>query len=230
MVLRINSLSVFPDYSYGIGIEILAFGGKNQLLYHIEAPYAKLVPMTLGAEPRVVLMMQALDRNDPEIRWEPVWTGPERSPIGDTQLMLDLVYEDFLLLAKAEEGMDKLLIGDLFTAGERLGAYGYAPQVFQAEIIYRISEPAFFLPMSILSIIMGWRCRARKRPRYMSFLMLAILPLGFNGIVYLYRHILNILGIWLVISFGFSQSIFLFCAGIFLLFILMLIILAAQHD
>jgi hypothetical protein len=230
MVLKINSLSMFPDYSYGIGIEILAFGGRGQLLYHIEAPYAKLVPMTLGSGPVMVLMMQALDRGDPEVRWEPVWSGPERSPIGDTQLMLDLVYEDFLLLAKMEGGMDKLLIGDLFAAGNRLGDYGYVPQVFQAEIIYRVSDSAFFLPMSILAIIIGWRYRAIKRPRYMSFLMLAVLPLFFNGIVYLYRHFLNTLGTWLVISFGFSQALFLFCAGIFLLFILMLIILAAQHD
>jgi hypothetical protein len=229
MVLRINSLSTFSDYSYGIGVEILAFNDRGQLLYHVEAPYAKFIPMTVETEPRLILMMRVLDREDPQKRWEPVWTGPERSAIGDTQIMLDLAYEDFLLLVKAEGGMDKLLVGDLLAAEKKLGAYGHIPQVFQAEIIYRISEPAFFLPMSIFSIIIGWHYRARKRPRYMSYLMLAILPLVFNGIVHLYRSCLNTLGIWLVISFGFFEAIFLFGIGIFFVFIFMLVILAAQH-
>jgi hypothetical protein len=229
LILRINSLSTFADYSYGVGVEILAFGGEGQLLYHVEAPYAKLVPMTLGDEPRLILMMRVLDRNDPDIRWEPVWSGPERSAIGDAQIMLDLVYEDFLLLAKTERGMDKLLIGDLFNAERKLGAYGYVPQIFQAEIVYRVSEPAFLLPMSILALLIGWRFRAKKRPRYMSYLMLAVLPLVFNGWVHLYRSFLNALGIWSVVSFGFSGALFLFSAGIFLIFILILIGLAAQR-
>jgi hypothetical protein len=229
MVLRVDSLSTFLDYSYGMGIEILAFSDGGQLLYHVEAPYAKFIPMNLGTEPRLILMMRALDREDSRIRWEPVWSGPERSPIGDSQIMLDLVYEDFLLLTKAEGGPEKLLIGDLFAAGKKLGAYGYVPQVFQAEIIYRIADAAFFLPMTILSIIVGWRYRAKRRPRYMSFLMLAILPLVFNGLVHLYRSFLNTLGIWLVISFGFSQALFIFGAGILLLFILTLVALAAQQ-
>jgi hypothetical protein len=229
LVLRINSLSTFADYSYGVGIEILAFGGDGRLLYHVEAPYAKLVPMTLGDEPRLILMMRVLDRNDPAARWEPVWSGPERSSIGDAQIMLDMVYEDFLLLAKTKRGMDKLLIGDLFNAEKKLGAYGYVPQIFQAEIVYRICEPALFLPMVIMALLIGWRFRAKKRPRYMSYLMLAVLPLVFNGWVYLYRSCLNTLGIWTVISFGFSGALVLFSAGIFLLFIIMLIGLAAQQ-
>jgi hypothetical protein len=229
LVLRINSLSTFADYSYGVGIEILAFGGDGRLLYHVEAPYAKLVPMTLGDEPRLILMMRVLDRDDPNTRWEPVWSGPERSPIGDAQIMLDMVYEDFLLLARTERGMDKLLIGDLFNAEKKLGAYGYVPQIFQAEIVYRICEPALLLPMVILALLIGWRFRAKKRPRYMSYLMLAVLPLVFNGLVRLYRSFLNTLGIWTVISVGFSGALVLFSAGIFLMFILMLISLAAQQ-
>jgi hypothetical protein len=229
MVLRINSLSTLSDYSYGIGVEILAFNNQGLLLYHVEAPYAKFVPITVEEEPRLVLMMRVLDRGNPERRWEPVWTGPERSDIGDTQIMLDLAYEDFLLLVKAEGGMDKLLVDDLLVAEQKLGAYGHVPQVFQAEIIYRVSEPAFFLPMSILSIIIGWRYRARRRPRYTSYLMLALLPLVFNGIVHLYRSYLNTLAIWLVISFGFPQALLLFGVGIFVIFVLMFVGLAAQH-
>lgn len=229
-IARINSLSVFGDYSYGIDLELLALGDRGQLLYHVKAPYVKLLPVTQNSQPGVILIMRALDRDNSQIRWEPLWSGPERPPLGEAQIMLDLAYEDFLLLARTKRGIDRLLITDLLEVEKKLGDYGYIPQVFQAEIIYRIFEPASFLSMAIFSIIIGWRYRAKKRPRYVGLPMLAVLPLVLNGALHFYRNILNTLAIWAVISFGLFQSLILFGAGVFVMFILMLITLAAQHD
>ncbi|MDR2102909.1 MAG: hypothetical protein LBP42_02270 [Treponema sp.] len=229
-IMRINSLSVFEDYSYGIGLELLALGGDGRLLYHVEAPYVKLLPVTLDFQPRIILIMRAFDRNNSQISWEPLWSGPERSSLGETQIMLDLAYEDFLLLAKAKQGIDRLLITDLFNAEKKLGSYGYAPQVFQAEIIYRIFEPASFLSIAILSLIIGWRYRAKKQPAYVGLPMLIVSPMIFNATVHFYRNALNTLAIRTVISFGLFQSLIIFGAGVFIIFIGMLIFLAAQHD
>jgi hypothetical protein len=135
-----------------------------------------------------------------------------------------------LLLARAKQGIDRLLITDLFNAEKKLGSYGYVPQVFQAEIIYRIFEPASFLSIAILSLIIGWRYRAKKQPSYVGLPMLIVSPLVFNTAVHLYRNALNTLAIRTVISFGLFQSLILFGAGVFLMFIGMLISLAAQHD
>ncbi|MDR0877190.1 MAG: hypothetical protein LBN21_03990 [Treponema sp.] len=233
-VLRFTSLSTFSDYSYGIGLEYLTFDGSGRLLSRLEAPYAKILPITLDGENRVLILMRALDRNDRNRRWEPVVTGTGQNNsrtgnAGGAQLMLNLKYNDFLLLTRVRRGLENLQMSELMSASQNLKRAGYIPEVFEAEILNRLSFPLFFLPMAILSIIIGWRFRAKKRPRYIFIPMLPILPLVFNGLTLLYRNLLNTLGIWAVISLGFSLALVVFIVGIAVFFILSLIFLAAQR-
>jgi hypothetical protein len=227
-VLRFSGLSAFSDYAYGIGLEYMSFDGEGRPLSLLEAPYAKILPLRLDSRPRTVILMQALDRHDRNRRWEPVWAAGA-APAAETQLLLDISYEDFLLLSQVRRGVDNLQIGELFSASRTLGSAGYVPEAFDAEIIYRLSIPLFFLPMTILSIIIGWRYRARKRPRYLFIPVILLMPLVFNSLVYLYRNIFNTFGIWAVISLGFSTALIVCIAGLAVLFIISLIILAAQH-
>jgi hypothetical protein len=230
VALRIASLSAFSDFSFGVGIELIAVDREERLLYRLDAPYAKIVPMTLEAGPRLVLLMRALDRYDRDKRWEPLLTGTAIPPGDTTQLILDLSYEDFLVLSRLRRGLDNLDLGDLFIAEKKLGAYGYIPQVFQGEIIYRFCEPVFFLPITIFALLIGWRFRAKTRPRYMGLPMLAVLPLVFYGVVHFYRSCLNNLAVWAAVSFGFSAALALFISGTVFLFTLSLILLSAQHS
>jgi hypothetical protein len=229
VVARFRSLSTFSDTSYGIDMELMAFDRDGQLLYRLEAPYVKMTPITFYAVPRVALFMRALDRHNRDLRWEPRWDGTERAGLGDTQLILDISYRDFLLLARVRRGEDSLFLGDLFEAEKSLGGLGYIPQVFQALIIRRLAEPALFLPLTILAIVAGWRCRAKKWPRYTGLPLLFLLPLVFNGLVYLYREMINDLSVLMALSFSFSLVIPVFTAGSLILFIGALILLAAQH-
>jgi hypothetical protein len=229
IVLRFSSLSTFADYSYGIGVELMAFDREGRLGYRLESNYAKIVPMILNNKSQAVLLLRALDRTDKNKRWEPVKTGPVQSAADDAQTALDCTYENFLLLSKVRRSLDNLSIADVAGAEKRLGLYGYSSKVFQAEIMYRFSEPAIFLPMTILALIIAWRYRTEKRPRYMGIPMLGILPVVFNGIVHFYRGVLNDLGIWAVVSLGFSTTVFVFIIGLLILFIFSLIMLAAQH-
>ncbi|MDR1238691.1 MAG: hypothetical protein LBK27_01125 [Treponema sp.] len=234
-VLRFSGLSGFADYSYGLGLEYISFDGDARPVSRMEAPYAKILPIRIDDRPRTLILLRALDRQDRNRRWEPSWAADPALPPapgaeipGDARLLLDMGYEDFLLLSHVRRGLDNLYMRELFTA-RTLGSSGYLPQVFEAEIIYRLSVPLFFLPLAILAIILGWRFRAKKRPRYLFIPMLPILPLVFNGLVYLYRAILNTAGIWVVISLGFSAALVVFIAALVFLFIVFLILLAAQH-
>ncbi|MDR0669637.1 MAG: hypothetical protein LBF95_06105 [Treponema sp.] len=259
-VIRFSSISLYQDYAYAFGLEFICFDGENRPESGFTAPYAKIVPMTLGGQDRVVVLMQALDRNNQRRRWEPVWRSFEeearrpgltagsaeggflRSAIGDNQLMLDLNFENFSLLCYTWRGLgapagsarlsplDGFSLGDLLAASRSLGSYGYVTQVFEAEIIYRLCEPLFFLPMAVIVIIIGWRFRAFSRPRYVFIPMLFILPLVFNGLVYFYRHILNILGIFLVLNLGFSATLIAYCFGAGVLFVLSLVVFSSQHS
>jgi hypothetical protein len=225
-VMRFAALSVFADYAYGFEAEFISFDAENRILSHFTAPYVKILPFNLNSQRRSLMLMQVLDRYQRDRRWEPAWIVP---PAGDNQIILEIDYDTFRLLAQARQGMDDLSLGQIFNAAKSLETYGYIPQVFQAEIIYRLSEPLFLLPMAILAIILGWRFRALKRSRYAMVPMLFVLPLVFKGLVYFYRYILNILGIWTVLSLGFSSALLIYTAGAGILFTLSLVLLASQR-
>jgi hypothetical protein len=225
-VLRFAALSVFDDYAYGFEAEFISFDPENRILSHFTAPYVKMLPFNLNSQRRTLMLMQVLDRHSRDNHWEPAWIVPAA---GDNQITLEIDYDTFHLLAQARGGMDDLSLGQIFNSAKSLEAYGYIPQVFQSEIIYRLSEPLFLLPMAILAIILGWRFRTLKRPRYAMVPMLFVLPLVFNGVVYFYRYILNILGIWTVLSLGFSSALLIYTAGAGILFVLSLVLLASQH-
>jgi hypothetical protein len=240
MILGIRSLAASPDYSYGIGIELLVFNGEGELENRLEARYAKILPKTLGERKRVLLLLRALDRENEDRRWEPVWTGPGRPgsisydggglDLGDAQVMLDIPYEDFLLSTHVRRGVDNFFIGELFAAERTLGAYGYVSQVFAAEILGRFAEPLYFLAFLILTLVIGWRCRAVRQPRYAGIPMFFILPLVFDGVVHIYRAAMSILGIWLILSLSFVPAAIVIFAGALFFFILFLVCLACQHE
>ncbi|MDR2748039.1 MAG: hypothetical protein LBB77_11415 [Treponema sp.] len=264
-IIRFTSISLHQDYGYALGVEFICFDSANRPESRFLAPYAKVVPMTLGGRPRVVVLMQALDRNDKNRRWEPAWDSLEtpgsarrptvdtdkpeapggflRSIIGDNQVMLDLNFESFILLCYTWRGLavppgsvshisplDGFSLGDLFAGSRALSPYGYIPQVFEAEIIYRLCEPLFFLPMAVIIIIIGWRFRALSHARYVFVPMLFILPLVFHELLYFYRHILNILGIYMVLNLGFSLALIMYCFSAGILFVLSLVAFASQHS
>ncbi|MDR3335343.1 MAG: hypothetical protein LBT13_10750, partial [Treponema sp.] len=228
VVLHLSSLSTFSEVSFGTELELISFDGAGNLLYRVTAPYVKILPMTIDSEPKLFLMMRALDRSNQAIQWEPVWTDLEQSETENTQLLLDLSYEHFLMLSKLMRGLSALSVVELFIAAQQFGAYGYISQVFQAEIIYRLAEFTSLLPIAIFVIVMGWRYRAKKQSWYLGIPMLAVLPLVFNEVVFFYQRILNTIGMWAVISFGFSAAISIFVIGTLFFFVLALITLAAQ--
>jgi hypothetical protein len=224
--LRFAALSVFADYAYGFGAEFISFDNESRILSHFTAPYVKILPITLNSRHQTLMLMQTLDRYNKDRHWETSWIVPDA---GDNQMILEVDYETFHLLTKVREGLDDLSLGQLFNAARNLETYGYIPQVFLSEIIYRLSDPLFLLPMAIMAIIIGWRFRPLKRSRYALVPMLLVLPLVFNGLVYFYRYTLNILGIWTILSLGFSAALIIYTAGAGILFVLSLILLASQH-
>jgi hypothetical protein len=234
LVLRLDSLEAGEDASYGRNAQALAFGEDGALQSRMETPYVKILPQNLGDRPRVAFLLQSLDRQDSGRRWEPRWAiepdglGGRSTAGGDTQIIIDISYDDFLLMAQTRRGLDVFLIQDLFRAERILESFGYIPQVFQAELISRIAEPLLLLPGMILVIVAGWRFRAKRRSRFLIYPMFIILPAVFAGLLQLYRAGLTLLGIWMAATLSGILSLALLIAGVLVCFILSLLILAAQ--
>jgi hypothetical protein len=163
-------------------------------------------------------------------QYDPAVSGDDQNLFENAQILLAIDYDDFRILSKLRRGMNSLLIGDLFRAAHSFGSFGYVEQVFQAEIIYLLSEPASFLPIAVFVIILGWRFRSKKKLRYLGIPMLIILPFVFEAAIYFYRNILNTLCIWSVTSIGFTKSLVIFACGTVVCFFFALLILAAQTE
>jgi hypothetical protein len=230
LVMKTSSLSTSTDSAYSIGNEIMAFDRDGRPLWSMEAPFAKILPLARDSGPSLAILFRALDRTDKTKRWEPVVSGSGQGVPGAAELVLPVSWDNFLLLSNARRGLSALSSPDLMRAAENLGSSGYLPQVFQAELLERFVRPLFLLPFSVFAIVLGWRFRAMKRPRYLAIPMLGILPLVFNGSVHFSTGWLNNLGIWAVISLGFKTAALFFGIGIVVLFVASLIILAAEHN
>jgi len=224
--LRFLNLTTSEDVAYVIGFEYMDFDINSNLLTSVSAPYAKLLPFNLDEKPQVLVLTHVLDRYNKDKSYEGQWLVGRKTAGG---IILDVSYEELLLLSDVRRGLSNLQIDDLFTSSEKLGSLGYVSQIFQAEIINRLGSVLFFLPMAIFVIILGWRYRAKAKPRYLFVLLLPVLPVVFHGFVFMYRSVINICGIWLVLSLGFTAALIVLIASIAVLLFTSLIILAAQH-
>jgi len=225
--LRFSSFTSSDDVAYANEFEYMEFDANSNLKASVSAEYAKLLPFKNDDKMQVLVLTHALDRYNENNRYEDEWLVGTRPPGG---IILDVSYEDLLLLTDVRRGLSSLQIDELFDASKKVENLGYVSQIFQAEIINRIGSALFFLPMAFFVIILGWRYRARKKPRYFFVLLLPILPIVFHGFVFMYRSVINICGIWLVLSLGFTVALIVLIASLGLLLLTSLIILAAQHS
>lgn len=226
-VIRLSNLSVFQDYAYGMGLEYMKVDENSRPVVNMTARYVKILPFSAGGASQVLVMTHALDRHDKDVSWDGEWTLGRKTNAG---IILDIQYEDFLLLSKVRHGLTNLQIDELFEASEKFGSAGYVSRIFEAEVLNRLGSAVFFLPMAIVVIIIGWRLRTRTRPRYLFLPLLLILPVVFHAFVFLYRSVLNTLSIWLVLSLGFMPALVIFIIFLAVTFFLSLILLASQRS
>jgi hypothetical protein len=241
IALRFDTLAAFPDYAYAWGCEAVAADEDGNFRFRFAAGYAKLLPISSrdsGGNPveKTALLLHALDRDNQEKQLKAVWTNAETAPAaapdideGFNQIILNISYTDFLLLSGIKQGTDMLNLWQLFAVEKKFGDYGYIPQIFRAEILRRLGDALFFLPMAVLAMVLGWRYRAPKKPRYAFAPMLGILPLVFFGAVFFYRTVLNNLAIQLSLSIAFPLALAALCAVAAVFFTLSLVLLSAQH-
>ncbi|MCL2190371.1 MAG: hypothetical protein FWB79_00085 [Treponema sp.] len=229
-VLRLASFSFARDVAYGIGLEYMLFDHRSRLVLHLTAPYARFTPFMLGGD-RVLVMLRALDRDDPDGRWEPtvefIADGIAFHP--SAQFLLDVGFETLVMLSQMRRDISGMHVGELFDASRVSVETGYIPQVFQAEILNRLGSGLFLLPAAIVAIAAAWYFRTRRFPRYLFVPLLFVLPVVFNGIVYLIRAGLNDVGVSLTLALGFPLALVLFCLILALAFICSLFLLVAQR-
>jgi len=226
-IMRFNSLITTDDVAYGAGFEYMEFDSNMTPKTSVVSKYAKLTPFTLDGKPQVYVLTHALDRFDKNNDFKGEWLIG--SPVAGG-IFLNISYEDLLIITDVRRGLTNLRINELFIASKKLENYGYINQIFQAEILNRLGCVLYFLPMAIFIIVIAWRYRTKVKPRYLFVLLLPVLPVVFHGFVFLYRSAINTLGIWLVLSFGFTTTLIIFIAALAVILFISLVSLASQHN
>jgi len=228
VALRFSSLTTSDDVSYGMGFEYMEFDENSSLLASVKSHFAKLLPVTLNEKPQVLVLMHALDRMNKDNNYDADWLIGGNKIVGG--IFLDISYEDLMLLSYIRRGLPNLQIDELYLAAKKFDSAGYVYQIFQAEILNRLSSILFFLPMAVFVIVLGWHYRIKSKPRYIFVIMLPVLPVVFHGFVYFYRSVFNTAGIWLILSAGFIPALIVYIAVMALALFISLITLAAQHS
>jgi hypothetical protein len=228
LVLRLEALTVFDDAAFGRGLEALSFSPQGTLYYRLSSEAVKILPVSVNGEWRTALLLSAVDRDNPAIRLDPVWSGGsgELRP----QVLLDMPFEDFLLAAAVQEGTRGFFLQDFWQAAEKLGDNGYVPEVFSVWILRTLMRIAAFPSFAVLGVIIGWKYRAKYKVRYALYPMLVTLPLVFSLLSSLVQSALNTLVIYSVLSLGFSGAFVLMIGSSVLFFALSLFLLSAQRS
>ncbi len=238
-VVYARSLNRFADASYAEGLEVISLTGDGTLRYALEAKYAKFVPFTVeeadsgGADhrpvPRTVLLLLALDRQDESVSWPPSWRGKGRPDAVGTRLILDVSFEDLALASRARRGVDVMPLNDLDDSAKRLGAFGFVPEAFRAELLRRYSEPFAFLTLAIMALALGWRFRSPRGAGTLGLAMLVVLPLVFDLPIRFFRIVASTTSTAFVLALPFGAAIAAALAFQGLVLIAALIYLAGQR-
>ncbi|MDR2521844.1 MAG: hypothetical protein LBC72_04730 [Spirochaetaceae bacterium] len=230
VVLRLGYFSALTESpSYASRLEALAVDAAGRLAFRVETPFAKIMPVYTNGAWRTAVLLRAVDRENEAVSWSPLWEAADGKS-GDYQIVLDMSYEDFLLATTSATYTDSFFLADLWRAARGLSRYGYAPEVFQAEILRVISEPLLFLPLAMFAIACGWLFRARSRPRFAGFPMIVLLPLVFNALFTLALGNIQNLYVMLILGAGFTGAAVAAGLLVIVLFALSLLSIAAQHS
>jgi len=225
-VLRFGTLTTSTDVAYGIDFEYMEFGIDSAPKAIVTSRYAKLTPVKIKGKEQILVLMHALDRADKNHSFDSKWVYGS-SPVGG--IFLDVSFDELILISNVRRGLANIQMRDLFTAAKLLGKAGYVHQIFQAEILNRLGSAFFFLPMAVFVIVIAWRYRAKQKPRYLFVLLMPVLPIVFHGFVFMYRSVFNSIGIWLVLSIGFSAALAVYIVTLAVSLFISLIVLSAQH-
>jgi len=229
MIIRIGALTNFNEFSLGRNLEVLAFNNEEKPVFKMTAPFIKIIPEEINGRWQTVILLKAIDRNNPGVEVNPEWTYFDNVDHSGSELVLPYSYEDFLLAERAKFSVEDFIMNDLFAAARTLGDAGFAPAVFYVEIVRQIYFPLSSLFLFVLALIIGWKFRATSKVSVSIPIMLIVMPIIFSVFVSLVRLILNFINIWSVLSFGFAGACVIAVAFPLVLFVFSLFLLAAQR-
>ena len=161
--------------TYVEGVEAAEFTPAGDLVYHLIAPYGKLMGNNLS--------MYCVAR-DEAVSYLPTVLSGSFSDTRHYQLPLGLGAGSLQEIASLNSSPSSSGLPRLWSLAHSVAAYGYSTTSLQVEFLRRVMIPFGFLIFSIFAIGIGWSFRVRnKRPSGFVFILIPLIPY----VVYLFE-------------------------------------------
>jgi len=182
--------------TYVEGVEAAEFSPSGTLVYHITAPYGKLMGDKLS--------MYCVAR-DKAVSYLPTVVAGDFPDMEHYELPVSADVRTLRAIGSFSDSPTQDGMPRLWSLAASLPRYGYLTAPLRIEFLRRVMIPFGFLVFSIFSIGMGWSLRIkRKRPSFIVFILLPLLPYAiylfetfylFSGKV-LFAFIMTVAGFW----------------------------------
>lgn len=172
-----------------------AFGNFKKAMV---VPYAKMLAVSIdeltpeqktsfGVEENwkmiPYVMLCSVDRNIEGTRFEPTYYDSERNKIkGDNQMYFALPFDDFEVLSKSTDGVQKANFWNMQKMKRNADYYGFSSEIILETVLSGIFYPFMILITMIFVASIGWNYRLKNESLF-KFVWIFIVPV-FHIIVY----------------------------------------------
>jgi len=206
--------------TYFEGIEAAEYSPSGAMIYHLTAPYGKLMGNKLS--------MYCIDRNR-AISYLPTVLSGDFPDSNHFQLPLSIGAGTMQQIGSLSSSPSRKGLPRLWTLANDVPQYGYSADPLRIEFLRRVMIPFGFLIFSIFAIGIGWSFRVRaKKPSALVFLLVPLIPY----VIYLFETFYlfsgKLLFAFVMTIAGFWPSLISLVVVQFVLVIIALIYLAGQ--
>lgn len=195
-----------PTGLYARDIEVVRFTPEGSIIYHLSAPYGKVIEGDL--------VMRVLDETDPDAREEPgYWAGGQPEEV-DHIVSLTPSHTELLILAEGSDDSRSIGVGRLSSVPQTFESHGLFETPVYHEMLRRLALPFLFAITSFVAIGFAWRNRSRylTRPPLTAFLLVPFMPFALHPIYELFLYSHTLLTAWMVIAVGFVIALVILLA------------------
>lgn len=198
-ILSIRKTVVLPEGIYFEGIEAIGFTNTGRVVYHLAAPYGKLIGSNIN--------MDCIGRTRAVSYLPTMLEGvlPGKSP---NALPLEVPISDLSLFSARQPDLSGSALPELWHAGPVLERYGYLKEPVQIEILRRVLSPFGLLILSMFAMGIGWSLRAPLgRPRLPAYVLVPLFPFVVYLITESYFFLSKTIFGFVLIAFGLTVAL-----------------------
>lgn len=222
------------NLGYAYGVEIMRITPAGEILYHLQAPYGKVMENDRPDrdEKEIHLLLRAVEREGRGRRYEPEVLGGAEVPQTPAVHPLQIDAGRIAGFSLAEATLRQERIHELLRLRPEYERRGYSAAAIEIELIMRLMRPFGLLIFCYLAIALGWMLRLRTRRKFIHLLLLPVIPLVIIIIADLYLYSSRLVYLYFILQTGFALSLvtMLLFQTLMLTGSLLLIALQSSHE